>query len=217
MVTIWGGASLLKAYLRSMQDLLSMLDWKWDFFINLSATDFPTRLVHRWTLSWCNFSCSSSAASFLQLLWVWSKQILVHLHNELKLADIILSREADFTHGCISLWCIQARILSVKAFSETFLLSFNSHLEFSCRTNDELVSFLSQQRDKNFLKSHGRENARWVSYSCSTNMGGVLTSGPKHYCSPLRSKGAVHLVYRNLLLTYLLWFDIYQRQHSGPM
>lgn len=45
MVTIWGGASLLKAYLRSMQDLLSMLDWKWDFFINLSATDFPTRLV----------------------------------------------------------------------------------------------------------------------------------------------------------------------------
>lgn len=43
MVTIWGGASLLKAYLRSMQDLISMLDWKWDFFINLSATDFPTR------------------------------------------------------------------------------------------------------------------------------------------------------------------------------
>lgn len=43
MVTIWGGASLLKAYLRSMHDLLSMLDWKWDFFINLSATDFPTR------------------------------------------------------------------------------------------------------------------------------------------------------------------------------
>lgn len=72
MVTIWGGASLLKAYLHSMQDLLSMLDWKWDFFINLSATDFPTR------------------------------------------------------------------------------------------TNSELVAFLSQQRDKNFLKSHGRENARFI-------------------------------------------------------
>ncbi|XP_053708517.1 xylosyltransferase 2 [Synchiropus splendidus] len=72
MVTIWGGASLLKAYLHSMQDLLSMLDWKWDFFINLSATDFPTR------------------------------------------------------------------------------------------TNDELVAFLSQNRDKNFLKSHGRENARFI-------------------------------------------------------
>ncbi|XP_077415058.1 xylosyltransferase 2 [Vanacampus margaritifer] len=72
MVTIWGGASLLKAYLRSMQDLLSMLDWKWDFFINLSGTDFPTR------------------------------------------------------------------------------------------TNDELVAFLSQHRYKNFLKSHGRENARFI-------------------------------------------------------
>ncbi|KAL4648100.1 xylosyltransferase 2 [Arapaima gigas] len=72
MVTIWGGASLLKAYLRSMQDLLSLQDWQWDFFINLSATDFPTR------------------------------------------------------------------------------------------TNDELVAFLSKHRDKNFLKSHGRENARFI-------------------------------------------------------
>ncbi|KAM4536093.1 xylosyltransferase 2 [Fundulus diaphanus] len=72
MVTIWGGASLLKAYLRSMQDLLTLQEWKWDFFINLSATDFPTR------------------------------------------------------------------------------------------TNDELVMFLSMHRDKNFLKSHGRENARFI-------------------------------------------------------
>uniref|UniRef100_A0A665V5G2 Xylosyltransferase 2 n=1 Tax=Echeneis naucrates TaxID=173247 RepID=A0A665V5G2_ECHNA len=72
MVTIWGGASLLKAYLRSMQDLLSILDWKWDIFINLSGTDFPTR------------------------------------------------------------------------------------------TNDELVTFLSLHKDKNFLKSHGRENARFI-------------------------------------------------------
>ncbi|CAL1588916.1 unnamed protein product [Knipowitschia caucasica] len=72
MVTIWGGASLLKAYLRSMQDMLAMMDWKWDYFINLSATDFPTR------------------------------------------------------------------------------------------TNSELVEFLTQNRDKNFLKSHGRENARFI-------------------------------------------------------
>ncbi|XP_048869847.1 xylosyltransferase 2 isoform X1 [Brienomyrus brachyistius] len=72
MVTIWGGASLLKTYLRSMQDLLAMREWKWDFFINLSATDFPTR------------------------------------------------------------------------------------------TNEELVAFLSQNRDKNFLKSHGRENTRFI-------------------------------------------------------
>lgn len=53
MVTIWGGASLLKAYLRCMQDLLSMLDWKWDYFINLSATDFPTRSVTKHTLHKC--------------------------------------------------------------------------------------------------------------------------------------------------------------------
>lgn len=43
MVTIWGGASLLRMYLRSMQDLLEVPDWAWDFFINLSATDYPTR------------------------------------------------------------------------------------------------------------------------------------------------------------------------------
>lgn len=72
MGTIWGGASLLKTYLRSMKDLLDMVDWKWDFFINLSATDYPTR------------------------------------------------------------------------------------------TNEELVAFLSKYRDKNFLKSHGRENARFI-------------------------------------------------------
>lgn len=45
MVTIWGGASLLKMYLRSMKDLLEVTDWAWDYFINLSATDYPTRSV----------------------------------------------------------------------------------------------------------------------------------------------------------------------------
>ncbi|KAG8565011.1 hypothetical protein GDO81_012664 [Engystomops pustulosus] len=72
MITIWGGASLLTMYLRSMQDLLEMTDWSWDFFINLSATDYPTR------------------------------------------------------------------------------------------TNQELVYFLSKYKDKNFLKSHGRDNARFI-------------------------------------------------------
>ena len=75
MVTIWGGASLLKAYLRSMQDLLSMLDWKWDFFINLSATDFPTRLVgcvheaegliiHFPAIKWGSMHCSQLQSYF---------------------------------------------------------------------------------------------------------------------------------------------------------
>ncbi|XP_069808838.1 xylosyltransferase 2 [Dendropsophus ebraccatus] len=72
MITIWGGASLLTMYLRSMQDLLEMTDWPWDFFINLSATDYPTR------------------------------------------------------------------------------------------TNQELVYFLTKYKDKNFLKSHGRDNARFI-------------------------------------------------------
>ncbi|XP_051850284.1 xylosyltransferase 2 [Antechinus flavipes] len=72
MGTIWGGASLLKMYLRSMQDLLEAPGWTWDFFINLSATDYPTR------------------------------------------------------------------------------------------TNDELVTFLSKYHDKNFLKSHGRDNSRFI-------------------------------------------------------
>ncbi|XP_054990427.1 xylosyltransferase 1 [Sorex araneus] len=72
MATIWGGASLLTAYLQSMRDLLDMPDWPWDFFINLSAADYPIR------------------------------------------------------------------------------------------TNDQLVAFLSRYRDMNFLKSHGRDNARFI-------------------------------------------------------
>ncbi|KAL8175428.1 UNVERIFIED_CONTAM: Xylosyltransferase 1 [Gekko kuhli] len=43
MATIWGGASLLSTYLQSMRDLMEMEDWPWDFFINLSAADYPIR------------------------------------------------------------------------------------------------------------------------------------------------------------------------------
>ncbi|KAJ8363892.1 hypothetical protein SKAU_G00127230 [Synaphobranchus kaupii] len=43
MSTIWGGASLLTMYLQCMKDLLAMTDWTWDFFINLSAADYPIR------------------------------------------------------------------------------------------------------------------------------------------------------------------------------
>ncbi|KAL6476230.1 hypothetical protein MHYP_G00147290 [Metynnis hypsauchen] len=43
MSTIWGGASLLSMYLQSMRDLLAMAEWPWDFFINLSAADYPIR------------------------------------------------------------------------------------------------------------------------------------------------------------------------------
>ncbi|XP_069021515.1 xylosyltransferase 1-like [Embiotoca jacksoni] len=88
MSTIWGGASLLTMYLRSMEDLLSMADWSWDFFINLSAADYPIR------------------------------------------------------------------------------------------TNEQLVGFLSKYRNMNFIKSHGRDNARFIRkqgldrlfYECDTHM-----------------------------------------------
>ncbi|XP_061567677.1 xylosyltransferase 1-like [Cololabis saira] len=88
MSTIWGGASLLTMYLQSMEDLLTMTDWSWDFFINLSAADYPIR------------------------------------------------------------------------------------------TNEQLVAFLSKQRNMNFIKSHGRDNARFIRkqgldrlfYECDTHM-----------------------------------------------
>ncbi|XP_026063918.1 xylosyltransferase 1 [Carassius auratus] len=88
MSTIWGGASLLTMYLQSMKDLLAMRDWSWDFFINLSAADYPIR------------------------------------------------------------------------------------------TNDQLVAFLSKYRDMNFIKSHGRDNARFIRkqgldrlfFECDTHM-----------------------------------------------
>ncbi|XP_041987544.1 xylosyltransferase oxt [Aricia agestis] len=40
--TIWGGASLLKMLMASMQDILS-LGWTWDYVINLSESDFPIK------------------------------------------------------------------------------------------------------------------------------------------------------------------------------
>uniref|UniRef100_A0A665TKK4 Xylosyltransferase 1 n=1 Tax=Echeneis naucrates TaxID=173247 RepID=A0A665TKK4_ECHNA len=88
MATIWGGASLLTMYLRSMEDLLKMSDWSWDFFINLSAADYPIR------------------------------------------------------------------------------------------TNEQLVAFLSKYRNMNFIKSHGRDNSRFIRkqgldrlfYECDTHM-----------------------------------------------
>lgn len=40
--TIWGGASLLTMLLASMEELLR-LQWRWDFVINLSESDFPVK------------------------------------------------------------------------------------------------------------------------------------------------------------------------------
>ncbi|XP_065659775.1 xylosyltransferase 1 isoform X2 [Hydra vulgaris] len=43
MATIWGGASLLSMLLQMMEDTLKIKEWKWDFFINLSASDYPVQ------------------------------------------------------------------------------------------------------------------------------------------------------------------------------
>lgn len=41
--TIWGGASLLTMLLASIQELLAMKDWDWDFVLNLSESDYPIK------------------------------------------------------------------------------------------------------------------------------------------------------------------------------
>ena len=45
MATIWGGSSLLQMLLRALDDLLKKEEWKWDFFINLSESDYPIKYV----------------------------------------------------------------------------------------------------------------------------------------------------------------------------
>ncbi|XP_021352699.1 xylosyltransferase 1-like [Mizuhopecten yessoensis] len=41
--TIWGGASLLDAHLHFIEELLGMKDWKWDYYLNLSESDYPIK------------------------------------------------------------------------------------------------------------------------------------------------------------------------------
>jgi protein xylosyltransferase len=43
--SIWGGASLLQVLLRCMEDLIKKSEWHWDFFINLSETDYPIKSI----------------------------------------------------------------------------------------------------------------------------------------------------------------------------
>lgn len=44
IATIWGGASLLQMLLRALEDLEYILtSWQWDYFINLSESDYPLR------------------------------------------------------------------------------------------------------------------------------------------------------------------------------
>lgn len=43
MSTIWGGATLLQMLLKCMEDLINKSAWKWDFFINISGSDYPIK------------------------------------------------------------------------------------------------------------------------------------------------------------------------------
>ena len=41
--TIWGGSSLLQMLLQTMREALDMTDWHWDFYLNLSESDYPVK------------------------------------------------------------------------------------------------------------------------------------------------------------------------------
>ena len=41
--TICGGSSLLQMLLQTMRVALDMTDWHWDFYLNLSESDYPVK------------------------------------------------------------------------------------------------------------------------------------------------------------------------------
>lgn len=43
IATIWGGASLLQMLLQTMSEALAMTDWHWDFYLNLSESDYTIK------------------------------------------------------------------------------------------------------------------------------------------------------------------------------
>ncbi|XP_055612226.1 xylosyltransferase oxt isoform X2 [Uranotaenia lowii] len=49
--TIWGGASLLQMLLGCMQHLLQQMpEWRWDYVLNLSESDFPVKTLEKLVL-----------------------------------------------------------------------------------------------------------------------------------------------------------------------
>ncbi|XP_025094417.1 xylosyltransferase 1-like isoform X3 [Pomacea canaliculata] len=43
--TIWGGSSLLQAHLSFLKELLDKTEWAWDYYINLSESDYPIKTI----------------------------------------------------------------------------------------------------------------------------------------------------------------------------
>ncbi|RMC17740.1 hypothetical protein DUI87_05405 [Hirundo rustica rustica] len=263
MATIWGGASLLTTYLQTMKDLMEMSDWPWDFFINLSAADYPIRQMRfymnmeqqtntgkaqsgPWSIqsSWqlpvgilytdpCNEAVIRNGIRTVRQLQNLGSQA-EHRHSLCKresdspglgiTREGTLLEELSCRRGLVVMACpntLQYRVheyeihnlLESPLYTHTILLPANdtekkwpmspvfvqrsargignswcqrhcrgrdgvkkcgSNLcqrrlgnlplkaEFSERTNDQLVAFLSRYRDMNFLKSHGRDNARFI-------------------------------------------------------
>lgn len=59
-----------------------------------------------------------------------------------------------------TLWLIS--LVSKLSVHLSFVFLYKLLFQSLLRTNDQLVAFLSKYRDMNFIKSHGRDNARWV-------------------------------------------------------
>ncbi|XP_067937140.1 xylosyltransferase oxt-like [Watersipora subatra] len=49
VATIWGGSSLLQMLLHTMKEALDMKDWRWDFYLNLSESDYPVKSLEELT------------------------------------------------------------------------------------------------------------------------------------------------------------------------
>lgn len=43
--TIWGGASLLQAHVTFVKELLDKPEWAWDYYVNLSESDYPIKTI----------------------------------------------------------------------------------------------------------------------------------------------------------------------------
>lgn len=172
LATIWGGASLQQMLLRAMQDLHEMSDWHWDFFVNLSESDYPFKWVY--------------CVAFLSFL-------------SLPLLMLVASGGIFVSMECLSFWVYMNRCLNSSLCCPKFdlhavvdlnslpltlfflLWSMSLVLPFlSSRNFTYIVEYLTAWRGHNFLRAHGRTSPRWglaplkcysgndLSYQCGT-------------------------------------------------
>lgn len=128
----------------SMQFIKCVVGVKSDWSISIILT---SRL-------WCDFFCHISnnsetekivppgLRSSLLFFPLTQSQLRSSVYLHTNMAASVTSYLTHDTHH-----------LHAKCFFFFFLCFF--------RTNNQLVAFLSKYRDMNFIKSHGRDNARW--------------------------------------------------------